>query len=214
MHSSNKVLAGNEYCSIYFAQNLEDRLFSILTRLSARHPFCDVVMIGHVFGASLATIASIRYAGMYPMMKVFCRCFGSPRVGGNDMRDLAHSLPNLNIVRIENGQDLNVNQPCENNWKHVGHTLTLTIENEDDQSEAQICAYRFDKMRPALQSRMFLPFTNFITRRKKILRDQKIRSYIQSIEKFTHMGRPWVEGFVGEVGEGVIGFNDELRRMV
>ena len=172
-------------------------------------------MIGHSFGAGLATLSSIRYAGLYPMMTVFCRCFGSPRIGNNGMRNLAHSLPNLNIIRVENGQDLFVDQPREDHWLNIGHTITLMSKNDNSsQSEVEVLAYRFGKGKPISKSKGFFRLMNIVLKNKSNNGDQKLKSYIQSIERFTHMGNPWIKSFVGEEGKGISGLDNEVRRVV
>jgi len=56
--------------------------------------------MGHSFGAALATIGSVRYAALHPMMRVSCCGFGCPKVGGMDFRQLVHSFPNLKVCVV------------------------------------------------------------------------------------------------------------------
>lgn len=122
-HPSIPVVAS--FAEAYLAPRLESDLFRHLEQLTALHPFCDVVFTGHSFGAALATLGAVRYASLRPRIRVSCHAFGSPRVGGTEFRHLAHSLPNLKILRVENGLDPYVSAPEGNGWEHVGHGVTM-----------------------------------------------------------------------------------------
>lgn len=87
----------NAKFSMSYHINLETSVFTLLKRLSSLKPFCDVVMTGHSFGATLATIAGINYARRHPEVRLSCHLFGCPRVGGNRLRNEVHCLPNLNV---------------------------------------------------------------------------------------------------------------------
>jgi len=87
----------NTKFSMSYHINLETSVFTLLKRLSSLKPFCDVVMTGHSFGATLATIAALNYAHRRPEMRLSCHIFGCPRVGGNRFRNEVHCLPNLNV---------------------------------------------------------------------------------------------------------------------
>lgn len=47
-------------------------------------------------------------------------------MGGHEFRSLAHSLPNLKIVRMEYGSDPWCHVPDEMSWTHVGHSVTVS----------------------------------------------------------------------------------------
>jgi len=202
------VLVAKNFCDVYFFQNIEAKIFLLLEHMSTAHPFCDVCFTGYSFGSALATIASVRYAGLYPMMTVLNHGFGAPRVGNRGFKYLSHSLPNLKIVRVEHGADPFVHMPeASNAWSHVGHTVTIGSDSSPD----EVRAYRFDKRRPGLNlSRTF----SFTLKSKRALRDHEIRSYVHAIERFTHTGLSWITCFVGEEGKGVNGDDNEARWVV
>jgi pimeloyl-ACP methyl ester carboxylesterase len=75
---------------------LERKIFDLLSKLATENPFCDVVFTGHSFGGVLATLGSMRYADKFPMMTVSCHVYGTPKIGGSQLRNFIHSLPNLN----------------------------------------------------------------------------------------------------------------------
>jgi pimeloyl-ACP methyl ester carboxylesterase len=115
---------------------LETNLFAMLTKLSERDPFCDIVFCGHSYGGALACLGAVRLAAMHPSMTVSCHSFGASKVGDKSFRSLANSLPNLKIMRIEYGADPYVKMPevraveskSKACWTHSGHTILLTPE--------------------------------------------------------------------------------------
>jgi len=42
----------------------------------------------------------------------------------------------------------------------------------------------------------------------------EIKSYVKDLEKILHLGLSWTKSFVGEVGKGVNGSEDEARYVV
>ena len=82
------------------ANDLDQNVYTLLQRLSNLKPFHDIVILGHTFGAALATAAAQRLAVKKPMMRIYCQVFGSPRVGGDQFRQITHSLPNLNVSSL------------------------------------------------------------------------------------------------------------------
>ena len=51
----------NSKFSMSYHINIETSVFTLLKRLSSLKPFYDVIMTGHSFGATLATIAGLNY---------------------------------------------------------------------------------------------------------------------------------------------------------
>merc|ERR1712039_39370 len=105
-------------------------------------------MGGYSFGAALAMIASVRYAHVFSMMRVYCNVFSCPKVGcGNadvNWRDFVHSLSNLKVQRIEYGSDPFVDLPeGSSTWVHAGHSLRISSKESNRPK-----AYKFDKLRP------------------------------------------------------------------
>jgi len=132
LHPDQQLPVHPIFRDAYFSNNLEDKIFKALERLSIRQddPFgFSITMTGHSFGAALATLCATRYASVQPMMQVSCHAFGSPRVGGIQFRRFANSLPNLKMIRLEYGHDTFVNMPDSGSfWCHVGHTITISAD--------------------------------------------------------------------------------------
>lgn len=239
LHPAHPVPVNPKFRDAYFSNNIEDKVFALLDKLTSVHPFCDVVTCGHSFGGGLATICATRYAALCPMMTVSCHLYGTPRVGGKEFRRLTNSLPNLKVMRVEHGTDPYVNMPEGAAWMHVGHTIVVASENVLSSNSALVSpskenllnspkiqlgikmniqgivarAYRFDDRRV---DRSFFRSGSMNIRAKKIQqkRDHEIRSYIHAMENFTHQGVPWVNNYVGEEGEGVNGMDNEARCVV
>mmetsp|Transcript_16904 Transcript_16904/g.38026 ORF Transcript_16904/g.38026 Transcript_16904/m.38026 type:complete len:131 (-) Transcript_16904:177-569(-) len=124
-------------------------------------------------------------------------------------------------------------------WMHVGHTITIdpSVENSKtglsevisqkskaavqrqdigvaDGSKSSVLAYRFDEKR-VQPSSWIGPGGNVLSKMIYGGQDRKIMEYVHTLEKFTHLGLPWVSKFVGEEGEGVrSGKGDEMRTVV
>lgn len=230
LDDKHKVPVLPTFRDAYYTKNLEESVFSLLNRLVLANPFCDVVMTGHSFGGALATIAAMKYADSCPMIRVSCHAYGSPRVGGLEFRQLVHSLPNLKVVRLENGSDPYVCMPEGSSWFHVGHTITLNAaasssfpsvgglmesgnNASSDSNTVDLLAYRFDKERPS---------ANFIVNGMSALSrmghhgkgDHDIKAYVMALERTILMGTPWVDRFVGMVGDGVVSKMDNEQRLV
>eukprot|EP00559_Dactyliosolen_fragilissimus_P005844 CAMPEP_0184860636 /NCGR_PEP_ID=MMETSP0580-20130426/5496_1 /TAXON_ID=1118495 /ORGANISM="Dactyliosolen fragilissimus" /LENGTH=890 /DNA_ID=CAMNT_0027357833 /DNA_START=310 /DNA_END=2979 /DNA_ORIENTATION=- len=134
---SQKMMVDGEEITIfspfrkaYFSQRkeLEDKVFKKLDELSEQHPFFDVIMTGHSFGAALATISSLRYASTRSMIMVSCMVFGCPKIGALNYRQYSHSLPNLKVMRVEYCLDPWVNAPDQANWVHAGHSIIINSD--------------------------------------------------------------------------------------
>lgn len=116
------------FCKAYFSEpefDLEGRVFGKLDELAETHPFFDVIMTGHSFGATLAQLSSMRYACSRPMMMVSCIAFGCPKIGALNFRHYVNSLPNLKVMRFEYGSDPWISAPDSPAWVHAGHAIVI-----------------------------------------------------------------------------------------
>ncbi len=209
--------------SAYFGTPLEKVVFALLSNLTTRKPFFDVVMTGHSFGAAMATIASFRYASSKPQMRVSCHVFSSPRIGGEDWRQLVHSVPNLRIYRAENGTDPYVSLPSGIEWVHCGHAIQIhdLCGGSSNIGEIEFKARRFDRdtstpinasnLLVYVQS-MVMPknTTNGVSASQQGKMDHEIQSYV---DKLNRSGEHWFKDFCEWEGKGVSGDNEEMRKL-
>ena len=205
--------------STYFGTPLEKTLFALLTNLEMRKPFFDITIIGHSFGATMATIASYRLATSKPQMRVSCFVYGSPRVGGEEWRQAVHSVPNLRLYRVENGSDPFVQLPHGSEWSHCGHAIQISdLMNCNGKVGVTITARRFD-----ISSSVSTTATNTILgfATSKVLGsasreagkiDHEIQAYV---EKLTRTGSHWFTDFCELLdNKGVMNdTNDERREL-
>jgi len=243
LHPTHAVLVNPEFRDCYFTNNLERKLFSLLDDLTSANPFCDVVYCGHSFGGALSTIGATRYAALFPMMTVHCHTFGVPKVGGKTFRHFANSLPNLKVMRIENGADYYPHFPLGEKWDHAGHTIVISPPQTDistltkdklakvksgtnpigagsfvGKNRISVLAYKFDKravgdhqpsIMPYVPSNIHNPSSKALdplsrTKKERGKNDHEMNSYLLGIERFTHLGQPWVTDYVGEEGGGIV----------
>jgi len=220
--------------------DLEQNVFNKLDELAETHPFFDVVMTGHSFGATLALLASMRYACSRPTMIVSCIAFGCPKMGALNFRHYVNSLPNLKVMRFEYGSDPWINTPENPAWVHAGHAVVIdsqttssTVQKtEKTSSQSQqlsqvVRAYKFGD-RPIPPQAASTKFMGGLLSRHQANRqerakgtrqerqqDHDISSYIKAVEQATKRAITlWPRHFVGEEGGGVSGSNKEKRRMV
>lgn len=208
----------------YFKQGMEQRVFGLLKELAEKHPFFDVIFTGHSFGAALATIGAVRYARESSTIRTSCHVFGCPRLGGHEFRSLAHSLPNLKIIRIEYGSDPWCHVPDDTSWTHVGHAVTVSSKatallpsstatasstaDKDASKLKYIQAYRFDgSHRSRSLAASVSTSKRFIHKIDKLKTtfshdgklDHDVQSYVAAVEAFCPGGAtlPWVKKFEG-----------------
>ena len=139
--------------------------------------------------------------------------------GGEEWRQLVHSVPNLRIYRAENGADPYVMLPNGNEWVHCGHAIQIT-DLTGQQIGVDIKAHRFDggsnqAGTTSTNSNLFdyvqaLPknLTQVgvgTSQQSKV--DHEIQSYV---EKLTRSGLQWFDNFFEE-GSGISGSDDEIR---
>jgi hypothetical protein len=189
--------------------------------LANRKPFFDVVMTGHSFGAAMATIASLRYAMDNSQMRVLCHAFGSPRIGGEDWRQLVHSVPNLRIYRVEKANDPFVTMPNGNEWVHCGHSIQLGDAAQQGDT-LELTAHRFDRSSASNASlshtlqkvasepvRVLTKSVPFPTQGSSNGKEA-IQSYV---DKLITSGNSWFTEFSGMNGKGVSGMDNEMRTL-
>lgn len=190
----------------YNQTNLEESIFTLLNRLTGFKPFYDVCVTGHSFGGMMATVAAYKYAKRKPATRIRCQVFGSPKVGGRSFRDEVHSLPNLNIVRVERGTDPFICLPMTHGseWMHVGHSLRIqpsllnsftVLANESKPLEIQL--FRFDKLRPSAS--FVTSSVNSVCNFSKLKIGNEIRSYLKDLEKVSSLQLKWPDAFAGEI---------------
>ncbi len=193
------------FSDVYAEANLELKLFELLNKLMSENPFCDFCFCGHSFGGCLATLAAIYCAEKNQMMTISCISFGCPKISLKNFKERAHSLPNLRIFRIENSSDYFVDLPNSSPWHHLGHSIIIHKEK-----------YSSEGIRVSAQAFKFGKKDTKETKPKKVRlkSDHEMRSYLHTIESFTHRGYPWMRNFVGEDGDGVMGSDKEERFVV
>lgn len=233
LNEEHQVRVLSAFRDAYFGTPMEEAVFALLTNLTTRKPFFDVVMTGHSFGAALATIGAMRYATSQPMMRVSCHLFGCPRIGGEDWRQLVHSLANLKVFRAENANDSYVLLPGGSEWVQVGHAIsivdtTITSSSEGNggtttasngSSNVRFMARRFDRDRMTSNNGMFdlikCPKVNLPRGMTQGLTTQKVDHEMKSyVNKLTQSGDRWFTEFSGMNGNGVISFADNERRLL
>lgn len=96
----------------------------------------------------MATIASLRYAMDNSQMRVLCHTFGCPRIGGEEFRQLVHSVPNLRLYRVVKAHDSFVSLPAGNEWVHCGHSIQFGDGGAQGGEHVKFTAHRFDRSAP------------------------------------------------------------------
>jgi len=234
LHPAHPVPINAAYREAYYSSKLEDRLFGIIDHLLDNDPFCDLVFTGHGFGGVLSIIASTRFSLIQQATRVSCHAFGTPKVGGWDLRHLVNSLSNLKMIRLENGVDPNVLQPECDKWQHVGHTLLMEESHSSQPTKTtttpskkasgsvnsagpRVRAFRFDVNRPvtAFMVGGVVPLPSFTHVPASLMgngkRDHELSSYVRVLEQFSRSS--WVNRFVGET-KGVVSRMDKEQRFV
>ena len=172
---------------------LEESLFQQLGLLE--RPFFDVVFTGHSAGAAMATLAAARYADMKPHLRIAANVLGSPRIGDGTWRQFVHSLPNLRIFRLENGQDYTLALPSGKEWTSVGHCIQIS---------SGFTACRFDRAANA-PSRAKLMWSPMEISAGKA--NHKIDAYVDNLGEKNKS--QWMTDFSCMKGKGVVVDNEK-----
>lgn len=206
--------------------DMEVKVFDKIKELTSNNPFCDVIFTGHSFGGALALIGAVRFAESQQEITLSFHGFGIPKVGKENFRLRAHSLPNLRIIRVEHAADYYVDLPT-GSWEHIGHTIVIDYckdkkrtmvnpkSNESELVTAYATAYKFGKN--CHRSNMHVRGRYVIDPRGKKTQgklDHEMRNYLHAMEHFTHMGSQWVTSFANEFGSGIVVGDNEVRSMV
>lgn len=209
LHEEQPVRVHSTFRDAYFSTTMEETVFALLENLATRKPFFDVVMTGHSFGAAMATIGAMRYAVNQPMIRVSCHVFGAPRIGGEEWRQMAHSVPNLKIFRAENGSDPFIMLPSGSEWLHVGHAISF---GESTESGVEFSSRKFDRDRIASTTMFRVPKVNLpvnsLLQSNHGKHSNGIKHYV---EKLSSSGDKWFFEFSGLKGKGVNGTDNETR---
>jgi len=122
------------------------------------------------------------------------------------------------IIKVERSTDPFVSLPEGSDWTSIGHTLQVNpslppFMNLSAEARAvEVLVYRFDKHKPS--SNFIKNSVQSLSNMTKFKIGNEIKSYVKDLEKILHLGLPWVNSFVGEVGEGVNGSENERRYVV
>jgi len=156
--------------------------FQLLDELSEDNPFSDIVFTGHVFGATMATIAAYLYANTRTALRVSCMISAPSKAGPTDFRWAVHSTPNLNICRLELGKQLSV--------LHVGHCLRLTPAASNRAVAAQLLKFGgFNNERERVRS---------VTGRLAKPKEKSVHEYVSVLEALEE--KTWVKDYYYQKG--------------
>ena len=156
----------------------------------------------------MATIGAFRYAGSNPHMRVCCNVFGCPMIGEETLRQRVHSVPNLRVYRVENGNDPIVMLPSFGGgieWVHCGHAIQIrdTVIYSTGKPTIQFKAHRFIRDRSASRTKVRRLSKNLspgVSYQGKT--NHEIHSYVN---KLSESGDSWFSDFCELKGEGVNG---------
>ena len=120
-------------------------------------------------------------------------------------------------MRVERSTDPFVSLPEGSDWTSVGHTLQinpslLPFTTSGEPRAVEILVYRFDKHKPS--SNFVKTSVQSISNMTKFKIGNEVKSYVKDLENFLQLGIPWLNSFVGEIGDGVTGSGDEKGILV
>ena len=174
-------------------------VFQLLDKLTEDSPFCDIAFTGHMFGASMATIASHVYANTRTALRVSCIVSAPSRVGLADFRWAVHSTPNLNMCRIELGR--------RSSPHLVGHCLRLTPATSSRPVVVQLL--KFGGVHNNQEQGHHVLLGRSLLAKPK---EKDLHEYVFLLEDL-YNSRIWVKDYYNEDGVGVRGKNNEARQM-
>lgn len=172
------ILSSDSKRLIWVVCNQHEFSFSKFKSILENHVFYDVCFTG--FRTVQPTIASVEFAQARPEVLVSCITIAMPKLhDAQPVKNLAHSLPNYQMVRLEHASD--VPSTC-NTECLIGHLIMLGGQTTR--------AFLFDKYKP----------------KKEVLSKFKTRTslelFVTSLEKIAHLGLPWPKEFEGSKKEG------------
>ena len=177
----------------------QSHVFQLLDNLSEDNPFCDMAFTGHMFGASVATIAAHVYANTRTALRVSCMVSAPSRAGLADFRWAVHSTPNLNMCRLEIGK--------RSNFHQVGHCLRLMPTTSNTPAGVHLLKFggmhiNQEQVHHALMGRSLLAKP----------KEKDLHEYVSLLENL-HDTQTWVMDYYREDGMGVRGKDNEARQM-
>mmetsp|Transcript_12536 Transcript_12536/g.20873 ORF Transcript_12536/g.20873 Transcript_12536/m.20873 type:complete len:372 (+) Transcript_12536:127-1242(+) len=84
--------------------------------------YTSVFFLGHSVGGAQASLFATYYAFHHPITAVYVQTFGQPRCGNYGFKILMESIPNLNVWRLVNQQDVVPRVPFTD-YHHAGHLV-------------------------------------------------------------------------------------------
>jgi len=144
----------------------EQKIFCFIDNMLKSYPSYTLLFTGHSFGAALSTIASVRYATLFPDVEdISCHVFGSPRIAsGLTYQNYANNLDNLKVIRFEKSGDPYVPLPYD--YLSIGRSVIVGLDNN---------LSRLKKHK--------LFFSPSKQRKKNSTKNNDLNSYIKSIEQ-------------------------------
>jgi len=106
----------------------EESVFEFIDNMLKTYPSYSLLFTGHSFGASLGSIAAVRYATTFPDVHVSCHVFGSPRPAGSTFQTYANNLPNLKVIRFEKSGDPYVFLPSQH--MPIGRSVIIGLDGD------------------------------------------------------------------------------------
>jgi hypothetical protein len=131
-------------------------------------------------------------------------------------------------MRVEYGFDPWINTPDHQNWRHAGHSISISLKSDSisnntgldkasGSGEFTVRAHKFGDVRPESGNKETGKVRKILSRpmNKEKLQDHNIANYVRALEQLTlftsKSGTLWPTRFAGEEGTGVQGLNKEKR---
>jgi predicted lipase len=104
------------------------------------NPSCRILFYGYSLGAAVASLTALSIQQEHIDTKVFCFCFGKPRVGDPEYCEIVNETFANRFYRLENQEDFAPDLPptvCANFWdpkkpfiyKHEGNLAQFSIHS-------------------------------------------------------------------------------------
>lgn len=136
------------------------------------------------------------------------------------------------MMRVEYGSDPWVNAPCCLGWEHAGHAIVIDSFNTTrigkssagsvEYVPGHVNAYKFGVNYPFTGGVLGSASGKLKCTAKikcRIIKQEKhhdhdITTYIDAMDQIAQLGVQWPKHYVGDVGNGVKGLNNEKRLVV